>query len=188
MTVQPCLWVACSCVKLCCSNGILFKDVLASVKTSCVMGLFQNVLWAFAMAPFRHLWLHYKWTIWFVLRENKKRGTWVVNSVIVYVPYLNHNQAIYCMLNVSLCINSLYFCICLLINSLGYHCLYIWWFTESKWSCSFKRSIYYELWFLYDSLFRSIWKLFHHHRSGLLPFCCAKWHSLVKYMMYQQSI
>lgn len=74
VTVQPCLWVVCSCVKLCCSDGILYKDVLASVKTSCVMGLFQNVLWAFAMVPFRHLWLHYKWTIWFVLRENKKKG------------------------------------------------------------------------------------------------------------------
>lgn len=120
VTVQSCLWVACSCVKLCCSDGILYKDMLASVKTlSCVMRLFQNLLRALiAMAPFRHLWLHYKWTIWFMLERKKKGGAWAVNSVIVYVPYLNHNQAIYCMLNVSLCINSLYFCICLLINSL----------------------------------------------------------------------
>lgn len=61
--------------------------------------------------------------------------------------------------------------VCLLIVCWkGYHFLYIWWFTESKWSCSFKRSIYYDLWFLYDSLFRSIWNSFITTGQGYCPF------------------
>lgn len=107
----------------------------------------------------------------YVGEEKKGGGAWAVNSVIVYVPYLNHNQAIYCMLNVSLTVSILlYFCICLLINSLGYHCLYIWWFTESKWSCSFKRSIYYMTFDFYMLVFLDQYETLSSPGQGYFPF------------------
>lgn len=55
-----------------------------------------------------------------------------------------------------LCVSILYIFVfvCLLIVCWkGYHFLYIWWFTESKWSCSFKRSIYYMTFDFYMIVF-----------------------------------
>lgn len=51
-------------------------------------------------------------------------------------------------------IHVIFVFVCLLIVYWkGYHFLYIWWFTESKWSCSFKRSIYYMTFDFYMIVF-----------------------------------
>lgn len=55
-----------------------------------------------------------------------------------------------------LCVSILYifvFVCLLIVYWKGYHFLYIWWFTESKWSCSFKRSIYYMTFDFYMIVF-----------------------------------